>query len=151
MDDSAQIFIGSDHAGFELKTLVLERLRAEFPKSKIEDCGPDSEASVDYPKYAEIVGKKVASQGGIGVLICGSGIGMSISANKVNGVRAAMVWDTTSARLSRQHNGANVVCIGARLTGRETAFDIVRTFLKTPFEGGRHATRVELITKLEQA
>jgi ribose 5-phosphate isomerase B len=151
MDDSAQVFVGSDHAGFELKTLVLERLRAEFPQAKIQDCGPVSEDSVDYPKYAEIVGKKVVSQGGVGILICGSGIGMSISANKVNGVRAAMVWDTTSARLSRQHNGANIVCIGARLTGRETAFDIVRTFLKTPFEGGRHAARVELITKLEQA
>ena len=150
--EASRVFVGSDHAGFELKNLIVERLRAEFPQLPVEDCGTQSEASTDYPTYAKIVGEKVAADPkSRGILVCGSGIGMSIAANKVRGVRAAQVWDATSARLCRQHNGANVVCVGARLTGRETAFDIVRTFLKTAFEGGRHAGRLELIQKMEQA
>lgn len=151
MKEASRIYVGSDHGGFELKTPILEMLRAEFPHAQVEDCGTLSQASTDYPTYAEKVARSIVAHGGLGILICGSGIGMSIAANKIDGIRAAMVWDVTSSRLSRQHNGANVVCMGARLIGREVALDIVRTFLKTEFEGGRHATRVELISKLEQA
>lgn len=144
------VFIGSDHAGFELKKQVLEHLHADFPDLSVEDCGTQNTDSTDYPLFAKKVADKVIKENGMGILICGSGIGMSIAANKVRGVRAAVVWDATSARLSRQHNAANIVCVGARLVGREEAFDAIRTFLTTSFEEGRHATRIELISKMEE-
>ncbi len=150
MHASGRLFIGSDHAGFELKSAIVDLLNQEFSGWEVEDCGPSSASPVDYPDFAKRVAEKVAGTAALGVLICGSGIGMAIAANKIPGVRAAQVWDVTSSRLSRRHNGANIVCFGARLTGKEVALDIVRTFLKTEFEGGRHAVRLELIGKMEK-
>lgn len=143
------IYIGCDHAGFSLKKLVMELLAKEFATWKVVDCGCPSEESADYPVSAKAVGEQVVRNGGLGILICGSGIGIAIAANKVKGVRAANVADQTAARLSRSHNNANVVSFGARLTGPEVAFDIVRAFLKTEFEGGRHERRVRMIHDLE--
>ncbi len=151
MKDSSQtIFIAADHAGVALKQLVLPVLRKEFPQHDIQDLGPNSEASVDYPDYAAKVAEEVSKGKGKGILICGSGIGMCISANKIRGVRAASAWDATSARLSRMHNDANITCIGARLLGSETALDAMRAFIQTPFEGGRHQGRVDKISNLEK-
>ncbi len=150
MQSPGKVFFGSDHAGFELKALLVEKVRAEFPEVDWEDCGPDSEESTDYPIFAEKVARKVVAENGFGVLVCGSGIGVSIAANKIAGVRAAICWDVTSARLSREHNDANVLCMGARLVGREVAFDMVRQFLRAKFQEGRHAARLELIRKLEK-
>src|SRR5687767_8434655 len=113
---SQKIFVGSDHAGISLKKPLLEGLRKALPQLQFEDLGCHSEESVDYPDFAEQVGRKVAETKGRGILVCGSGLGMCIAANKVNGVRAASAWDATSARLARQHNDANVICLGARLT-----------------------------------
>jgi ribose 5-phosphate isomerase B len=150
MTEIRKVFLGSDHAGFTLKTKLMEFLLSEFASWEIEDLGCESEASVDYPDYGKKVGKSVVqTPGSKGILVCGSGIGVCISANKIRGIRAASSWDATSARLSRQHNDANIVCIGARLTGLEVALEITRTFLKTPFEGGRHQKRIDLITRLE--
>lgn len=145
------LFIGSDHAGFSLKEKVREMLGKEQPTLKVVDCGCFDENSVDYPDVAKLVGEKIAKlPESYGLLICGSGIGMSIAANKVAGIRAAEVWDATSARLSREHNNANIACFGARLVGMETAFDIVRAFIKTAFQGGRHEGRVKKISQLEK-
>ncbi len=151
MEISKRLYIGSDHAGLELKNWVIERLTADFPGIQLEDCGTHTSESADYPIFAGKVAEKTVQNDGIGVLICGSGIGMSIAANKVRGARAALVWDVTSARLSRQHNGANIVCVGSRLVGREVAIDAIRTFLKTSFEEGRHAKRLDLIHQMEDA
>lgn len=135
------IAIASDHGGFELKqqlTHYLSELNAE-----ISDLGTYGLESVDYPDYAMEMGKWIeASPDGKGILICGSGIGMSIAANRNPAVRAALCHDGLSARLSRQHNDANVLCLGARLIGIETAKDCVSNFLSSKFEGGRHAARV---------
>jgi len=149
MSSENKFFLGADHAGVGLKAFLLEKLRAEFPAMQFEDLGPNSEASVDYPDYAEKVGREVAKGGARGILICGSGLGMCISANKINGVRAVSGWDATSARLSRQHNNANVLCLGARLTGQEVALETCRVWIKTEFEGGRHQKRIDRITQLE--
>lgn len=144
------LLIGSDHAGFSVKEKVRELLAKEFPDLKVKDCGCFDENSVDYPDVAKTVGTAVALDASHrGILICGSGIGISIAANKIAGVRAAEVWDMTSARLSREHNDANIVCFGARLIGIEVAFDIVRTWLRSGFLGGRHEGRVKKIAQLE--
>ena len=139
-----KIAIGADHAGFAVK----ERLKRELKAlgHRVTDVGTDSAESVDYPDYAEKVGKAVAS-GRVrrGVLICGSGIGMMIAANKVRGVRAAAVTDRTSAMLSRSHNDANVFCAGARLVPAPRISAALKAWLKTPFEGGRHLRRVRKI------
>ena len=140
---SEKVYIAADHAGYSLKQKIIEK----FPT--LVDLGPSDESRVDYPDFAEKVAKSVAQSKSKGILVCGSGIGMAISANKVAGVRAASAWDVTSARLSREHNDANVLCLGARLTGVEVALEIVATFLKTPFEGGRHQQRVDKMTALE--
>ena len=144
------VALGADHAGFELKDAlkrVLDELRVAY-----HDFGTSSPESVDYPDLAEAVARGVAArQFDRGILVCGSGIGMSIAANKVPGIRAAVVGDATAARLSRQHNDANVVAIGSRLTGFDTAAEIVRTFLSTDFEAGRHLQRLEKIQRLENA
>jgi RpiB/LacA/LacB family sugar-phosphate isomerase len=149
MQSPGKVFFGSDHAGFELKALLVQKVQSEFPEIHWEDCGPESEESTDYPVFAEKVARKVVAENGLGILVCGSGIGVSISANKVAGIRAALCWDVTSTRLSREHNDANVLCLGSRLIGREVAFDMVRQFLRSEFQGGRHAERLELIRKLE--
>jgi ribose 5-phosphate isomerase B len=143
-----RIAIGSDHAGFELKSELAEHLRQSG--HEVEDLGTDSEESVDYPDFGAAVARAVVTgKAEYGVCVCGTGIGIGIAANKVKGARAAVVHDTTSARMARQHNDANVVCIGARLTGPQAASDAVDAFLDAEFEGGRHQRRIDEITELE--
>jgi len=143
-----KIIIGSDHAAFEAKktlTVFLRELGHE-----VIDAGTNGTASCDYPDYAQKVAAAVA--GGAcerGVLLCGTGIGMSITANKVKGIRAGLCHDILTARLSRRHNNANVLCMGARIMGEETIKETAREFLATPFEGGRHARRVAKIAAME--
>ena len=144
------VALGADHAGFQLKD-ALKRVLDELGIA-YHDFGTSSPESVDYPDLAEVVARGVAAHKfDRGILVCGSGIGMSIAANKIAGVRAAVVSDVEAAKLSRQHNDANVVAIGARLTPAERAADIVRVFLLTDFAGGRHSGRVEKIARLENA
>jgi len=143
------IFLGCDHAGISLKQALLAQLTSQFPDWKFEDCGTHGKESVDYPDFARRVAERVATEGARGILICGSGIGMSIAANKIIGIRAALAWDATSARLSRQHNDANILCLGERLTGIEVAAEAARVWLTTEFLEGRHRRRVDLIKGLE--
>jgi ribose 5-phosphate isomerase B len=144
-----KVAIGSDHGGLNLKRLLVDELRNGGVD--VIDVGTDSEESVDYPDYAKKVAVPV-SRGEVdfGILICGTGIGMSIAANKVHGVRAALAWDILTARLSRRHNDANVLTLGGRVTGPELAKEIVKTFLHEPFDGGRHEGRVKKITAIEK-
>lgn len=144
-----KIAIGSDHRGFEAK----ERVKATVSEmgAKVVDHGPDSRASCDYPEYAFAVGHDVADgRADFGILFCGSGLGMSIVANKVAGVRAALCHDELTAQLSRRHNNANVLCLPADLVGDSLMQSMVRMWLETKFEGGRHARRVKIITDYEQ-
>jgi len=136
------IAIAADHAGFELKTQLVEELtRAGYA---VLDLGTNSTDSVDYPDFANALAAAIGSgKAQRGVLICGTGIGISIAANRHKGIRAALCRDTTDARLAREHNDANVLALGARTTGGETAKDVLKPFLATPFSGGRHARRVE--------
>jgi ribose 5-phosphate isomerase B len=144
-----KVVIGSDHAGFVLKTKVKEWL--EKWGHEVIDVGAHSADSVDYPDFGAAVGRKVIELGpeARGVAVCGSGIGISIAANKIAGVRAALVHDVTGARLSRMHNDANVICFGERQIGAQNAEDALHAFLGTAFEGGRHAKRVEKLTALD--
>ncbi len=145
-----RIAIGSDHAGYHLKETIKSQLAASGVE--IDDVGTTSDASVDYPDYAAAVARSVASGASDrGILVCGTGIGMEIAANKIDGVRAASVEGLESARLSREHNDANVLTLGARITPPDLALAIVRTFLDTPFEGGRHQRRVDKIMALQGA
>lgn len=140
--------IGADHAGFELK----ETLRARLAGAghSVNDMGTDGEQSVDYPDFAVKVAQEVAAgRADFGILVCGSGIGMAIAANKVTGIRAATANDTDSARVSRAHNNANVLAIGARVVDAELAGQIVDAWLNTEFEGGRHSDRLAKIDALE--
>jgi ribose 5-phosphate isomerase B len=133
--------LAADHAGFALKM----QLRDELIEQGYEtiDLGTDNEDSVDYPDFGRALGEAVAGgEADCGVIVCGTGIGISIAANRVAGVRAAVCHDVTSVRLARQHNDANVLALGARLIGSEVARDCLRAFLETGFEGGRHARRV---------
>ena len=135
------IAIAADHAGLPLKAALAEML--ERRGLRVLDLGTKDEASVDYPDFAESLARRLESgEAQRGVLICGSGIGMSIAANRHRAVRAALCRDVESARLARQHNDANVLCLGARLTPVEDAKACLEAFLETPFEGGRHARRV---------
>ncbi|MBI1845809.1 MAG: ribose 5-phosphate isomerase B [Candidatus Rokubacteria bacterium] len=141
--------IGADHAGFTLKESVKSWLLAQG--HTVLDVGTSSTDSVDYPDYAALVGEAVS--GGAaerGVLMCGTGIGMAIAANKIPGVRAAVCGDVASARICREHNDANVLALGARATEREQALQIIAAWLATAFAGGRHARRVEKVMGLEQ-
>jgi ribose 5-phosphate isomerase B len=142
------IVVGSDHAGFHLK----EHLKTLLYKwgHEVIDVGTHSTESTDYPDYGQAVGKKVLEigDGARGIAVCGSGVGISIAANKVSGIRAALVTDSTTARLSRQHNDANVLCFGERLIGPTVAEDALKVFLETPFEAGRHTKRVEKLNAL---
>lgn len=143
-----KITIGCDHAAYDLKLLVIDHIKERG--YEVIDVGTDSTASCDYPKFAHAVCKNV--QDGVtelGILICGTGIGMSMAANKHRGIRAAACSDTFSARLTRQHNDANVLCIGARVVGMGLAFDLVDNFLDAEFEGGKHQRRVDMITEIE--
>ncbi|MEW5984888.1 MAG: ribose 5-phosphate isomerase B [Acidobacteriota bacterium] len=143
-----RIAIGADHAGFELKARligVLERMCIPF-----DDVGTSSADSVDYPDFAAEVARRVAGgRADCGILVCGTGIGMAIAANKVPGVRAAVVWNEESARLSRAHNDANIMAVGGRTTRPTTAEAMLRAFLDTPYEGGRHDRRLAKIGALE--
>ncbi len=137
--------IASDHGGFELKKLLAGYLREL--NIEVADLGPDSTESVDYPDYANKMGKWITENPqGKGILICGSGIGMSIAANRFKNIRAALCHDGLSAKLSRNHNDANVLCLGARLIGVETAKDCVKQFINSEFEGGRHVGRVKKLS-----
>ncbi len=139
-----RLAIGSDHAGYDLKEAVKTWLQEAG--HQVEDLGCHSPERVDYPTYAHQVAQAVAGgQAERGVLVCGSGIGVSIAANRVPGARAALVNEPVSARLSREHNDANVLCMGARLVGPDMAREILNVFLDTPFAGGRHQARVEQI------
>jgi len=143
------IALGSDHAGFALKEAV-KRVLAEM-QQPYEDYGTTGEEAVDYPEYGVRVGRAVASgRSDRGILICGSGIGMSMVANKVKGVRAALCYNSETARLSRAHNDANVLVLGGRLISEAEAGEIVKIWLKTPFEGGRHQRRIDLIKTIEE-
>jgi len=140
-----KIIIGSDHAGFALK----EALKGII--AGVTDIGTDSDASVDYPDFGAQVARAVSTgECDRGILVCGSGVGMSIVANKFPGVRAALCTDTETARLSRMHNDANVLVLAGRRTDTDTAVAIVEIWLSTPFEGGRHEQRLDKIRKIEK-
>jgi ribose 5-phosphate isomerase B len=143
-----RIAIGSDHAGYRLKKTITSSLLDSGVA--IEDVGTGSEASVDYPDFAAAVARLVVS-GAVdrGILICGTGIGMAMAANKIDGARAATAGDLESARLARAHNDANILTLGAQITRPDVALAVVRVFLETPFAGGRHQRRVDKITALE--
>ncbi|MDU2063814.1 MAG: ribose 5-phosphate isomerase B [Sporomusaceae bacterium] len=144
-----KIAIGSDHGGLRLK----EELKARLEERQIEfhDFGAYTEESVDYPDYAKAVAEAVvAGDYERGILICGTGIGISIAANKVKGIRAALCCDVFSAKMSREHNDANILALGERVTGPGLACMILDTWLDTPFAGGRHERRVGKISELEQ-
>lgn len=144
-----RIAIASDHAGFALKQALRDRLAAEG--HEVNDFGTQSQESTDYPDYASLVAHEVAERrADRGVLVCSTGIGMSIAANKVEGVRAALVSNGDAARLTRQHNDANVIAFGALFMGEAEAGAMLDTFLATEFEGGRHARRVAKIMQLEE-
>ena len=138
------IFISSDLAGYTLK----EYIKKSFIKKKIKlfDLGPNSNNSVDYPLYAHRLSKKVAkSSKNVGILVCGSGTGMSITANKHKKIRAAQCYSLKSTKLSRMHNNANIITLGSRLISRKNALLFINTFLKTKFDGGRHQKRINKI------
>ena len=144
-----KVLIASDHAGFVGK----ENIKKILDQMGIGylDLGPGSETSVDYPDFAELVATGVANgDAERGILVCGSGIGMQIAANKVPGVRAALAWNEETARLCRQHNDANVLAVGSRTTPAETIEKIVHAFLTTEFDGGRHQQRLDKISRLEE-
>lgn len=142
-----KIAIGSDHAGVQLKQDIIAFLIAEgFDPI---DCGTYTEDSVDYPDFAEKVAAEVLQKKILGVLVCGTGIGISIAANKIPGIRAALCSELYAARLAREHNDANILAIGARITGCGLAEEIIKTFINTNFAAGRHQRRIEKITALE--
>ena len=144
----ATIAVGSDHAGYALKEQLAGELRDLG--HQVLDLGAHSPERVDYPDFGAAVGRAVAGgDAELGVCVCGSGIGIAMAANKVAGVRAATVHDATSARLTRQHNDANVICFGERLIGPEVASDALRAWLDAEFEGGRHAGRVDKLSGLD--
>ena len=144
-----KIYIGADSAGYGLKCEVIPYLIEKG--YEVVDCGTDSAASCHYPEFANAVCEKVKSElnTSYGILICGTGIGMSMCANKHKGIRAALCSDTYSAKMTRQHNDANVLCIGARVIGSCLALDIIDSFLDNGFEGGRHALRVDMMMEIE--
>jgi ribose 5-phosphate isomerase B len=142
------IAVGADHAGFELKQIIVQHLTASG--HQIVDCGTHDQTSVDYPEFGAAVARSVtAAEAERGIVVCGSGIGIVMAAGKVAGIRAATVHDVTTARMTREHNDANVIGIGARMVGEQTALDIVDAYLQASFEGGRHQRRVEKLTALE--
>ena len=143
-----RIVVASDHAGFCQKDVICDFVRGLG--HEVEDLGPETADRVDYPDFADKVARRV-SEGTAdrGILICGTGIGISISANKVKGIRAALCGDCYSAEMTRRHNDANILAMGARVLGPGLALKIVDTFLNTEFEGGRHARRIALISDIE--
>ena len=139
-----KVCIASDHAGYKLKEAIKDFLIDK--NISIIDLGPKIEKSVDYPDFAKRVSSRIkANKSDVGILVCGSGTGMAISANKTKGIRAAVCYNSKSTRLSRLHNNANIISLGARLTNESEAFKLLSIFLKTKFEGGRHLKRVKKI------
>ena len=138
-----KIFISSDHAGFNLKKNIIQKFSK---KQKIVDLGPSSNKLVDYPVYARKLSKKVSlNSRNFGILVCGTGTGMSMCANKNKKIRAALCYSVKNTKLSRLHNNANIITLGARLINKNKAFNLIRVFLNTKFEGGRHLRRVKKI------
>ena len=138
-----KIFIASDHAGYNLKRKILSKYLKSI---KIIDLGPNTKNSVDYPDFAKKLSKKVSSsKGSFGILICGSGMGMAITANKRKNVRAALCYSVKNTKLSRLHNNANIITLGERLINKNKAINLIKVFLRTKFEGGRHLRRVRKI------
>jgi ribose 5-phosphate isomerase B len=144
-----RVAVGADHAGFPVKEIIREFLqKAGY---LVDDLGTWSEESVDYPDYGKAVGECVASHKDLfGIAVCGTGMGISIAANKVRGIRAAVAHDVSTARLAREHNDANVLALGGRVVSGSQAIEMVQTFLNTAFAGGRHSRRVEKIAIIEQ-
>ena len=139
-----KIFISSDHAGFKLKETIKDYLRNK--KVMFEDLGPKDDSSVDYPDYAHKVARKVKSRkSNVGILVCGSGTGMNIAANKHKNIRAAQCFNLKSTKLSRLHNDANIITLGSRLITKKNALKFISVFLNTKFDGGRHLRRVKKI------
>ncbi len=148
-EDIVKIAIGNDHVGVEMKNFIRDLLVSQG--HEVINFGTDDTSSSNYPVYAEKVAKAVVSgECDRGVLICGTGLGISISANKIHGVRCAVCSEPVSARLSREHNNANIIAFGARIIGPIMAQSIVETFLTTDYEGGRHQKRLDMIAKLER-
>ena len=139
-----KIFISSDHAGFSLKDRIYDKLKKR--NYRIINLGPFSDKSVDYPIYAKKLAKKVSkNKSNFGILVCGSGTGMAMAANKVKNIRAAMCYNVKNTKLSRLHNNANIITVGSRLISKNSASKLVNIFLKTKFEGGRHLRRIKKI------
>ena len=145
-----RIALGADHAGFHAKEIIKNFLQQQG--YVVDDLGTHSESSVDYPDFGKAVSERVASGGAqLGILVCGTGIGMSMTANKVPGIRAAVAHDAFTARMARQHNDANVLTLGGRVVDDAKAVEIVREFLSVEFEGGRHQRRVDKINELDHS
>ena len=138
-----KIIIGSDHGGFNLKNTIIKHL--ESNGIEVVDLGCHTPESCDYPIIAQAVAKEVIATNSRGILICGTGIGVSIAANRFDGIRASHCTDTFTARMTRMHNDSNILCLGERITGVGLALDIVDIWLKTEFEGGRHQKRIDMI------
>lgn len=144
-----KIAIGNDHAATELKFVIMNYVKELG--HEVVNFGTDGSESCDYPEFGEKVGQAVAAgEADCGILICGTGVGISIAANKVKGVRAAVCSDSTTARLVREHNNANIIAFGARIVGAELAKDIVKAYLEAVFLGGRHQMRIDMISALEE-
>ena len=144
-----KIALGSDHGGFKLKNEIISYLKENG--YEIKDFGTYTTESCDYPEYAQKVAEVVANKEfDFGILVCGTGIGISMSANKVPGIRAALRSDTFSAHATREHNNANILALGERVVGPGLAIDIVKTFLNSEFEGGRHQNRIDKISEIEK-
>ena len=141
----SKIVIASDHGGYRLKNEIITHLREQG--YVIEDLGCNSEESCDYPLFAKKVVNSVLENDSKGILVCGTGIGMSITANRYKGIRASHCTDTFTARMTRMHNNSNILCLGQRITGTGLALDIVDIWLKTEYEGGRHQKRLDMIDK----
>ena len=139
----SKILIGSDHGGFKLKGIIINHLKEEG--YEVQDFGCYSEESCDYPQIARAASKAVIETGEKAILVCGTGIGMSIAANRFKGIRASHCTDTFTARMTRMHNDSNILCLGERITGSGLALDIVDIWLKTEFEGGRHQRRINML------
>ncbi len=143
-----KIALGSDHGGYKLKQYIKEHLAARG--FEVCDFGTNDESSCDYPLYGKAVGEAVASKKcDLGILVCGTGIGISLAANKINGIRAAVCSDTFSAKYTRMHNDANILALGERVVGFGLALELVDTFLDTEFEGGRHQKRIDMLMNIE--
>lgn len=145
-----KLAIGSDHVGLELKPIIIQYL--EQLGHEVKDFGPSTSERTDYPKYGEAVAKAVANKEyDSGILICGTGVGISITANKVKGIRAVVCSEPYSAKLSKEHNNTNILAFGSRVVGSELAKMIVKEWLDAEFEGGRHEKRIEMISEVENS